>query len=99
MTEEFQNNVASQLGAYHYLIGFLLRYSFRELDADGIDAVAHMLKEKIRIVPDSVTGNFAGNDTAAAAYADVIVRMYQHVDAIVDEAVRAVKPVVSQIQQ
>jgi hypothetical protein len=95
MPEEYMRGVTAELAAHQYLIGFLLKNAFRELDADQIAEVAKVLKDQAKKVPDSISGAFPGNDFLSERLADLIVRMHTEIDKIVNEAAAAVIQVAS----
>ncbi len=99
MPEEWMRNVVSQLGAQEFLIGFLLKNALREQPVEDIPKIAQALKDQIRQMPDSVTGAFPGNDHLAERFSDIVVKMHEQIDKILDEAARAVVEVANMKRQ
>src|SRR4051812_9378880 len=93
--DEVFRKLAAEQGAHSYLIGFLLKYSFRDLEADQIPEIAEHLKKQIRRTPASLTGATAGDEERSERLADMIVKMHGYVDTIVDEAAAGAIEVVS----
>lgn len=86
--EQFYRRVTAQNAAHATLINTLLRFAFKDLDADGIKAVGDTMKELARNT-DAYIGAHKGDEAASERLADLVVRMQTYHDAIVDNAVTA----------
>jgi hypothetical protein len=97
--EELWRSSVSSDAAHSYLIGFLLRTTFKDLDANQIGQVAKIIKDHARQTPPSLTGATAGDEVRSERLADLIVRMQQQVDKIVDEAATAAAAVANNLRR